>query len=64
MLPADLFIVRGLEGLLQGPIIAFQIRTLHILDQATFTLNLITGPLVCLGLAMLLRLFYAKKGET
>jgi len=64
VLPANLFIVRGLEGLLQGPIIAFQIRTLHILDQPTFTLNLITGPLVCLGLAMLLRLFYAKKGET
>jgi hypothetical protein len=64
VLPANLFIVRGLEGLLQGPVIAFQIRTLHILDQATFMLNLITGPLVCLGLAILLRLFYAKKGET
>jgi hypothetical protein len=64
VLPANLFIVRGLEGLLQSPIIAFQIRTLYILDQLTFTLNLITGPLVCLGIALLLRLFYAKKGET
>lgn len=61
VLPADLWIVRGLEGLLQSPVIAIQIRTLHILDQATFMLNLISGPLICLGLGMLLRLFYAKR---
>ena len=61
VLPADLWIVRGLEGLLQNPVISIQIRTLHILDQLTFTLNLITGPLLCLGLALLIRLFYAKR---
>lgn len=63
VLPADLWIVRGLEGLLQSPVISIQIRTLHILDQTTFMLNLISGPLICLGLAVLLRLFYAKRGK-
>lgn len=61
VLPADLWIVRGLEGLLQNPLISIQIRTLHILNQLTFTLNLITGPILCLGLALLLRLFYIKR---
>ena len=56
VLPADLFIVRGLQGLLQGQIIAVPIRTLHILDQLTFTLNLVTGPLVCVGIGILLHL--------
>ena len=63
VLPADLWIVRGLEGLLQSPVISIQIRTLHILDQTTFMLNLISGPLICLGLAVLLRLFYTKRGK-
>ncbi len=63
VLPADLLIIRGLEGLLQSPVIAIQIRTLHILDQTTFSLNLLSGPLICLGLGMLLRLFYAKRGK-
>jgi uncharacterized membrane protein HdeD (DUF308 family) len=63
VLPANLWIVRGLEGLLQSPVIAIQIRTLHILDQFTFTLNLFSGPLICLGLGVLLRLFNAKRGK-
>ncbi len=53
--PADLWIVRGLQGLLQNPVIAVPIRTLTILDQSTFILNLITGPLICLGIGVLLR---------
>jgi len=63
ILPANLWIIRGLQGLLQSPVIAIQIRTLHILDQFTFTLNLFSAPLICLGLGMLLRLFYAKRGK-
>jgi hypothetical protein len=66
ILPANLWIARGLEGLLQSPVIAIQIRTLHILDQFTFTLNLFSAPLICLGLGILLRLFYAnyaKRGK-
>ncbi|MGI9059732.1 MAG: hypothetical protein ACR2H5_14250 [Ktedonobacteraceae bacterium] len=53
--PADLWIVRGLQGLLQNPVIAVPIRTLTILDQSTFILNLVTGPLICLGIGLLLR---------
>jgi hypothetical protein len=66
ILPANLWIARGLEGLLQSPVIAIQIRTLHILDQFNFTLNLFSAPLLCLGLGILLRLFYAnyaKRGK-
>ncbi len=55
VLPADLWIVRGLQGLLQNPVLSIPIRTLTILDQSTFILNLITGPLVCLALGILLR---------
>ena len=55
VLPADLWIVRGLQGLLQNPVIATPIRTLTILDQSTFLFNLITGPIVCLGIGILLR---------
>lgn len=55
VLPADLWIVRGLQGLLQNPVIAIPIRTLAILDQSTFILNLVTGPLICLSIGVLLR---------
>lgn len=61
VLPADLWIVRGLQGLLQNPVIAIPIRSLNILDQSTFLFNLITGPLVCLGIGILLRLSYQKR---
>ncbi len=55
VLPANLWIARGLEGLLRISILAIPIRTLYILNTLTFTLNLITGPLVCVGLAILIR---------
>src|SRR5436309_6423240 len=61
VLPADLWIARGLQGLLQNPVIAIPIRTLNILDPLTFTLNLITGLLLCLALGVLLRLLYTRK---
>lgn len=61
VLPADLWIVRGLQGLLQGQLFAIQIRTLYILDQTTFILNLVTGPLVCVGIGILLRLLRRKQ---
>ena len=57
VLPADLWIDRGLQGLLQNPIVAIPIRTLYILDQTTFVLNLVTCPLLCLALGIILRLF-------
>ncbi len=61
VLPADLWIVRGLQGLLQVQILAFPIRTLYILDQFTFILNLVTGPLVCVGIGILLRLLRSRQ---
>jgi len=61
VLPADLWIARGLQGLLQNPVIAIPIRTLNILDPLTFTLNLITGLLLCLALGVLLRLLYTRR---
>ena len=63
VLPADLWIVRGLQGLLQVEIFAFPIRTLYILDQFTFILNLVTGPLVCVGIGILLRLLRSRQAN-
>ncbi len=63
VLPADLWIVRGLQGLLQVQILAFPIRTLYILDQFTFILNLVTGPLVCVGIGILLRLLRSRQAN-
>jgi hypothetical protein len=59
--PAALWIMRGLEGLLQmqGGIV-LPIRTLYLLNPLTFTLDIITGPLVCLLIALLLRLFLTR----
>jgi hypothetical protein len=47
VLPANLWIAFGLHGLLQLPSIAILLRTLQLLNPLTFTLNLITAPLVC-----------------
>src|SRR5579863_1869916 len=48
VLPADLWIAFGLHGLLQITGIAVLLRTLQLLNPLTFTLNLITAPLVCM----------------
>lgn len=63
VLPADLWLLGGLHGLLQVPRldIIVPISTLHILDPLTFTLNLITGPLVCLAIGALLRQWYRRR---
>ena len=54
VLPANLWIAFGLHGLLQLPAIAVPLRTIQLLNPLTFTLNLITAPLVCIiaGLAL------------
>jgi hypothetical protein len=61
VLPANLWVLRGLEGLVQFHDIVIPIRTISILDPLTFTLNLITGPLVCVGLGVALRIFLSKR---
>lgn len=47
VLPANLWIAFGLHGLLQLPAITVLLRTLQLLNPLTFTLNLITAPLIC-----------------
>ena len=61
VLPANLWILRGLEGLIQFHDIVIPIRTISILNPLTFTLNLITGPLVCVGLGVALRILLSKR---
>lgn len=61
VLPANLWVLRGLEGLVQFHDIVIPIRTISILDPLAFTLNLITGPLVCVGSGVALRIFLSKK---
>ena len=61
VLPANLWVLRGLEGLIQFHGIVVPIRTISILNSLTFVLNLITGPLVCVVLGIALRLFLSKR---
>jgi hypothetical protein len=62
VLPADLWVLRGLEGLLQFHNLVIPIRTLSILNPLTFSLNLITGPLVCITLGIFLKKAYKQVG--
>jgi len=66
VLPADLWLLGGLHGLLQVPRldVIVPISTLYILDPLTFTLNLITGPLVCLAIGALLRQWYRRRARS
>jgi hypothetical protein len=61
VLPANLWVLRGLEGLLQIHDIVIPIRSISILNPLTFSLNLITGPLVCVGLGIVLRIFLSTR---
>ena len=61
VLPANLWVLRGLEGLIQFHDIVIPIRTISILNPLTFSLNLITGPLVCVCLGVVLRIFPSKR---
>jgi len=55
VLPANLWALRGLAGLLQFHDIVIPIRTLSILNPLTFSLNLITGPLMCMIIGIVVR---------
>ena len=61
VLPAHLWVLRGLEGLIQFHDIVIPIRTITVLNPLTFVLNLITGPLVCIGSGVTVRIFLSKK---
>jgi hypothetical protein len=64
VLPANLWVLRGLEGVLQVHGIFIPIRTLSILTPLSFILNLITGPLMCIGTGLVLRKFHIGKRAT
>jgi hypothetical protein len=61
VLPANLWVMRGLQGVLQFHEIVIPIRTLSILDSLTFSLNLITGPIVCISVGIVLRRFLGRR---
>ncbi len=61
VLPANLWVLRGLEGLIQFHGIVIPIRTITILTPPTFALNLITAPLVCVSLGIAIRIFLSKR---
>lgn len=61
ILPANIWVLRGLQGLLQFHGIVIPIRTISILNPLTFLLNLITGALVCVGLGIVLRIVLSKR---
>jgi hypothetical protein len=63
VLPSDLWIFRGLEGVVQitqqsQTIIAEKIQTIFLLNPLLFILNLVTGPLVCLLIGLIVRRQY------
>ena len=60
VLPANLWVWRGLEGVLQFQEIVIPIRTLSILNPLTFSLNLVTGPFACMSIGVVLRRFLNK----
>jgi len=61
VLPANLWVLRGLQGVLQLHEIVIPIRTLTILNPLTFSLNLITGPIVCISVGIVLRRFLSRR---
>lgn len=60
VIPADTWIMRGLEGLLRTPLFDLPLRTLYVQNNLTFVLNLITGPVVCVIAAIVLRAMLGK----
>ena len=64
VLPSNLWALRGLHGLLQFQNLVIPIPDLKILNPLTFVLNLVTGPLVCVAVGMLLYWQYRKRIKT
>jgi hypothetical protein len=49
VLPAAIWMLQGLEGVLQLPNIVAPIGTIHLLDPLSFVLDLITAVLICIA---------------
>lgn len=58
VLPASLWIQRGLEGVLQLQSLVAQLPTIQLLNPALFALNLVTGALFCFLVGLLVRRQY------
>lgn len=58
VLPADLWMLRGLEGILQLQSVAIQLPTFHLLNTTLFILNLATGVLFCVLVGLIIRRQY------
>lgn len=54
VVPANLWIQRGVQGLLQLQSIVVPIRSLELLDTTSFLLNFVTAPLLCVILGLVL----------
>ena len=55
MLPANLWLLRGLEGVLQLQNLVAALPTIQLLNPATFILNLVTGVLFCALVGVIVR---------
>ena len=58
VLPANLWLLRGLEGVLQMGGIVAQLPTIQLINPVLFTLNLATGVLFCLIIGLIVRRQY------
>ncbi len=58
ILPPDLWMLRGLEGVLQFGNQAVRLPTFHVLDPTLFLLNLLTGTLFCVLVGLVVRRQY------
>lgn len=58
ILPSNLWIMRGLEGILQFGTIVAQLPTISLLNPTMFTLNLVTGVGFCVLVGLLVRRQY------
>lgn len=53
VLPADLWMMQGLQGVFQFHNTPIPLGILRLLDPLTFALNLVTGPLLCAAIGLL-----------
>ena len=58
VLPANLWLLRGLEGVLQMGGIVAALPTIQLINPVLFTLNLVTGVLFCLVIGLIVRRQY------
>jgi hypothetical protein len=58
VLPANLWLLRGLEGVLQMGSLVVKLPTIQLLNPVLFALNLVTGMVLCLIIGLIVRRQY------